>query len=262
MEKIRRVLRGVLGWDSWPYRRGSELLNLMMLLRNEELGTALSLQRLGNAAPGGDAEALRFARLIYPFYLRPGTKDVSVAINNFVREEYGMVGDLTDPRVLVDCGAYVGDTSAYFLSRFPGLRSIALEPMADSLTQARTNLSPYGDRVELRQIALTSDGTMVRMSGIQTGASIGDKGDIEVVSETISQILDGLPEGRIDILKMDIEGAEEQIFAQSPELWLDRVDLIIVETHGRKSTDTVLNALAGCGWKVNRSRNLYFCRKT
>lgn len=261
MEKIRRALRGVLGWDSWAYRRGSELLNLMSLLRSEEMRTALALSRLGKAAPGGAAEALRFTRLMHPFNIRPGTNDVSVAVNNFVREEYGAFGELTNPRVLVDGGAYIGDTSAYFLSRFPGLRSIALEPMADSLAQARANLAPYGDRVELRQAALTADGAMVRMSGVQTGARIGESGDIEVPSQTITQILDSLPEGRIDILKLDIEGAEGPIFAQSPATWLDRVGLIIVETHGPQITDTVLCVLAANGWSAERVRNLYFCRK-
>jgi FkbM family methyltransferase len=261
MEQIRRVLREVLGWDSWAYRRGSELLGLMSLLRSEGLGTARALNRLGKAAPGVAAEELRFSRLLHPFHIRPGTKDVSVALNNFVREEYGALGDLKNPRVLVDGGAYIGDTSAYFLSRFPELRSIALEPMADSLAQARVNLAPYGDRVELREAALTVDGAMVRMSGEQTGARIGDTGNIEVPSQSIPQILDSLPEGRIDILKMDIEGAEGMIFAQSPETWLERVGMIIVETHGPQITDTVLGALKANGWRADRVRNLYFCRK-
>jgi len=261
MEKIRRTLRRRLGWDSWAYRRGSELLNFMTLLHVEGLRTTRALNRLGKAAPGGMPEAVSFAKLAHPFHIRPGTKDVSVAINNFVREEYGAFGDLVNPRVLVDAGAFIGDTSAYFLSRFPGLRSIALEPMADSMAQARVNLAPYLDRVDLREVALTVDGATVHMSGVQTGARIGEAGDIEVASQTIPQILDSLPEGRIDILKMDIEGSEGPIFAQSPKLWLDRVGLIIVETHGPEITDIVLGTLIANGWSANRVRNLYFCRK-
>lgn len=80
MEKIRRALRGVLGWNSWTYRSGSVLLSLISLLRSEGMRTALALNRLSKAAPGGAAEALRFARLMHPFNIRPGTKDVSVAV--------------------------------------------------------------------------------------------------------------------------------------------------------------------------------------
>jgi FkbM family methyltransferase len=261
MERIRRLLRGVLGWDSRAYRLGSKLLGQLSLIRIEGAATARALAQLQAAPPGGAPEALRFARLAHPFNIRPGTKDVSVALNNFVREEYGAIAPAPDPRVLLDGGAYVGDTSAYFLSRYPGLRCVALEPMADSFDIARRNLAPYGDRVELHRAALTADGSPVRMSGVQTGARIGNTGEIEVPSMTIPAILDTLPEGRIDILKLDIEGAEGPIFAAAPETWLDRIGLIVVETHGPDITATVLRALAANGWSATRVRNLYFCRK-
>ena len=261
LERIRRALRGLLGWDSWAYRRGSKLLSYTSLVRSEGLGTARALLRLGAASPAAPAEALRFKRLAHPFYIRPGTKDVSVAINNFVREEYGAMTPSGRPQVLVDGGAYIGDTSAYFLSCYSYLRTIALEPMADSLKMSRRNLAPYGDRVELRACALTADGAPVRMSGMQTGARIGTEGTLEAPSVTIPQILAGLPEGRIDILKLDIEGAEGPIFAQNPEAWLGRVGMIVIETHGPEITKTVLDALSANCWSVRRIRNLYFCRK-
>lgn len=260
MEQIRRAVRRVLGWDSWLYRRGSQFLNIACLLRSEGLGTAYALTRLGTA-PAGPAEMLCFSRLDHPFHIRPGTKDVSVAINNFVREEYGSVAPGDTPRVLVDAGAYIGDTSSYFLSRYPSLRSIALEPMFESIEMARRNLAPYGNRALLCECALTADGATVHMSGEQTGARVSANGGIEVPSVTIPKILADLPEGRIDILKMDIEGAEGPIFASTPEAWLPNVGLIIVKTHGPESTATVLGALSANGWVAERRRNLYFCHE-
>jgi hypothetical protein len=123
MELIRRMLRGALGWDAPAYRLGSKLLTQAALVRSEGPATARALARLGSAAPGGPTVPFRFARLAHPFHIRPGTKDVSVALNNFVREEYGAVAPARDPRVLLDGGAYIGDTSAYFLSQYPGLPS-------------------------------------------------------------------------------------------------------------------------------------------
>lgn len=258
MEQLRRMVRGVLGWDSWLYRRGSRFLGWWQLMRSEGAATASALGRLGQST-GGAPEALRFARLDHPFYLRAGTKDISVAINNFVREEYGAIAPVSDPKVLLDGGAYIGDTSAYFLSKYKGLRSIALEPMADSRELATRNFAPYGDRAELWPMALTSDGAPVRMSGVETGARASDDGEIEVPSISIPQILEKLPEGRIDILKMDIEGAEGPIFSDAPERWLPHVGCIIVETHGPEITDTVLGALKANGWSARQFRNLYFC---
>lgn len=262
MEHFRRLLRRALGWDSTFYRLGSKLLSQSVLFRSESFATARALVRLGRAAPGGQPETLRFARLTHPFHIRPGTKDVSVALNNFVREEYGAISPLSDPRVLLDGGAYIGDTSAYFLSRFPGLRAVVLEPMGDSFELARLNLAAYGDeRVELHRAALTADGRPVRMSGVQTGARIGIVGDVEVPSMTIKDIIDRLPDRYIDILKLDIEGEEGRIFSSTPEAWLSRVGLIVVETHGPTTTNDVLSALTANGWTATRVRNLFFCRR-
>lgn len=254
-------MRAALGWDSTPYRLASRLIEQAELFRKERLVTARALRRLERAAPGGPAEALRFVRLAQPFYIRPGTTDVSVALNNFVREEYGAIAPEREPRVLVDGGAYIGDTSAYFLSRYPSLRAVAFEPMVEAYEAARRNLAPYGDRVELHRSALTFDGNPVRMVGVQTGARIGNVGDVEVPSVTISQIVERLPEGRIDILKLDIEGAEGPIFATNPEVWLNSVGLIVIETHGPDITNAVLGTLRAHRWRATRMRNLFFCSK-
>lgn len=261
MDGLRRLVRNVLGWDSKIYRRAAETWNRVKVRLAETSDTARALRRLSETPAGAPAEPVAFRALAHPFHLRPGTKDVLVAINNFVRREYGAFDAKGAPKVMVDGGAYIGDTSAYFLSRFPGLRVIALEPMPESREQAQRNLAPYGDRVELREAALTADGAPVRMSGVQTGARIGDAGDLEVPSVSISQLLDEMPDARIDILKLDIEGAEGPIFADAPERWLDRVGTIIVETHGPEITDTVLGAMATNGWAARRYRNLYFCQK-
>jgi hypothetical protein len=37
----------------------------------------------------------------------------------------------------------------------------------------------------------------------------------------------------VDILKIDIEGAELEVFSNGAEEWLSRVNLIIIETHDR-----------------------------
>ncbi len=38
---------------------------------------------------------------------------------------------------------------------------------------------------------------------------------------------------RIDILKLDIEGAEQELFESDSDTWLDRVNALIVELHDR-----------------------------
>jgi len=49
---------------------------------------------------------------------------------------------------------------------------------------------------------------------------------------TIDKIMDDYGLDRISILKVDIEGAEREVFMDSSQ-WLDKVDALIVELHGR-----------------------------
>jgi FkbM family methyltransferase len=160
---------------------------------------------------------------------------------------------------LIDAGAYIGDTTAYFLSRFPQLQAIAVEPNPESLELARRNLAPYENRVTLLPVALAATETPVRIAGTETGAQISSQG-VEVEATTIVKLLDGLPNGRASIVKMDIEGAEREVFAASPETWLPRIDHIIVETHGPDIARDVLAALGRNGWRAVRYRNLYYCQ--
>jgi hypothetical protein len=47
----------------------------------------------------------------------------------------------------------------------------------------------------------------------------------------------------IDLLKLDIEGAEEQIFSATDTAWLDHVRVLVIETHGARAEHAVKTAL-------------------
>jgi predicted O-methyltransferase YrrM len=98
-------------------------------------------------------------------FIRPGTPDVSTIINNVIREEYGHFSYAGDPQWMVDAGAYIGDTAAYFLSRFPRFRVIALEPNPPAFAMASQNLKPYGERVILMKKGLWVDDQNVLFGG-------------------------------------------------------------------------------------------------
>ena len=67
----------------------------------------------------------------------------------------------------------------------------------------------------------------------------------------------GIP--KLDILKMDIEGAEENVFASNPERWLPFVDLIVIEIHGSSELKLIANVLRNNGFTMVRYRSLWYC---
>ena len=260
METIRRLVRQRIGYKSPLYRIAARTLTGGMTLWREGLSTYLQTARL-RAAPGkgGTPTAVRFRSLQHPLYLRPGTDDLNAALNNIVRHEYGYLQPATPPKVMVDAGAYIGDTAVFFLNRYPGVTVHALEPNPESRAVAERNLAPYGDRVTLIPAALSTTVGTVTFGGSEMGARIGEGGYLEVATTTLPALLQQIPGAHIDILKMDIEGAEMDILCADVSDWLPHVDLLIVETHGPEITDKLQEVMAGQGWRVVCYRNLFYC---
>jgi hypothetical protein len=83
----------------------------------------------------------------YPLVCRPNTSDNPVFGQIFIEREYACLDDLPGANLIIDCGANVGYSSAYFLSRFPECRVIDVEPDPSNFSILEKNLAPYGERV-------------------------------------------------------------------------------------------------------------------
>lgn len=256
MEAVRRMIRGIVGQNSAIYRFASDSLNNAQIVRREGLSMVATFNRL-LTAKGGAPEFLTLRSLAHPILVRPGNDDIPTIVNNIIREEYAQFLPAEAPSIMVDAGAFIGDTSAYFLSRYPSLRVVAVEPEAANLQLAKVNLAPYGERVTLIQKALAGRAGLAAFGGQSIGGSL-DKAGSMVETTTLPEIMASIREARIDILKMDIEGAELQVFESEPEAWLPDVDLIIAELHGPVITATVSEILRRNGFGFRSHRSLTF----
>src|SRR5262249_49323663 len=55
----------------------------------------------------------------------------------------------------------------------------------------------------------------------------------KVSAITVSDILHQIDADRIDLLKLDIEGSELELFSRNTDEWLDRIQMIAIELHDR-----------------------------
>jgi FkbM family methyltransferase len=114
--------------------------------------------------------------------------------------------NIGEDEVLVDGGAFDGDTVAAFVARTQGTHRHIHAFEADP-----ANLGPLRDRigaiprVTVHPVGLWSHSDTLRFSGGQgPGGRLGEGGDVTVPV----QALDGLDVGPVTLIKLDIEGAE------------------------------------------------------
>lgn len=170
-----------------------------------------------------------------PIYIRSTSTDIRVLRHVFSNLAYALPEELTGQvSNVVDLGANVGISTLYFAERYRTAKVLAVEPDISSYTCLQRNVKTIsaGSRVSADQACVSDKRGTVRFSkqGPSWGRSIVEEGGIEVPSFTIADLLDKHGIENVDILKMDIEGAEKLAFKSVNE-WINRVGWIVVEVH-------------------------------
>ena len=189
----------------------------------------------------------------------------------FRNEAYACRPGRPDP-VIFDCGANIGLASIYWLSRYPGARITCFEPdpsiaavLRDNLEAARAHfgLERVGEKPDTttpEHVPSTSIGS-VRVveaalwietgskSFTEQGAGAGHLGGGGRVVPTVrlSDYLEAHATsagGRVDLLKVDIEGAEVDVLTDC-EPWLGFVDALFVEFHSSAGRPQRFDELVG-----------------
>jgi len=195
--------------------------------------------------------------LEYPVILRQNTLDTFVAHEIFGHKFYDvsmtnsrMYSDYIEeysvrpPKYILDAGGNIGLASIFFAVTYPDAQIITVEPDADNYFILSENIKHYKNITAVRgavwdketkvcisnrERALWDDGTL------NAGKYIVDEKEISgeeyVPAFTIDYLIEKYGVDKIDILKMDVEGAEREIFAGEHEKWLPKVKIIIIEHH-------------------------------
>ncbi len=198
----------------------------------------------------------------HPLYARAGTPDAVEIAHSTIREAYGKHLPTGEVRFIVDAGAYIGDATAWYLSRFPQSRVVALEPTPDSFAMLQRNCSPYGARVRMINGALWFCDDYLDLvlnpstsTGISVAKDVAGGGMVRALS--LNTIMNEAGAKMIDILKLDIEGAELQLFENNPDPWLSRTRCITMEIHSDEAYAAVHAATKRYGFVRRRYRELY-----
>jgi FkbM family methyltransferase len=174
--------------------------------------------------------------------LRRHTDDAGVLMQVFHYGEYDTnLIDWRSVRTVVDAGANIGLSSVLFGRRAPGARILAIEPEPTNLELLRQNLLelngldaqilPAALWPERQELTLQIRDASVSHSVLAGGAEAAPRG-LAVDTVTPAMLLDCLQGADIDLFKIDIEGAERDIFTH-PSLgqWIRSVRYLLIECH-------------------------------
>ena len=159
------------------------------------------------------------------------------------------------PRIL-DCGANVGLASLFYKRRYPAARITAFEadPAIAALLAHNVRANGAADVEVVAAAVWTEAGAIAfQADGADGGAvaSLGGGRAGAAVRVPAIRLADRLAHERIDLLKLDIEGAEAAVLTDCAGV-LENVNAILLEVHeldpDRRRCPDLLQLLAGCGF--------------
>jgi FkbM family methyltransferase len=190
-------------------------------------------------------------QLKYPIFLRAHTSDIEVFCQIFVQQELDY--DINwAVKYIVDAGANIGLSSIFLANKYPGVTIDAIEVSESNIELLRKNIGFYSNiNVVPKGLWWRSANLRISNPSAEPWAYI-----VEETTEDDAQAIPAIGIGellgqrniaQIDILKIDIEGAEAEVFGKSDTPWMSSVRCLMIELHDHFKPgckDAVLSTLS------------------
>jgi FkbM family methyltransferase len=201
----------------------------------------------------------------HPVVLRTGTTDI-VTYREALVKRYHMPGRLKrDVGTIIDMGANIGLVSLDLARTFPQARIVAVELDRGNFDLLQRNLAGLSDRVLTLHAAVWSHsgGVPYSLACEENAFAVSEQPDQAhplgwAPSTTPADLMPLLDGDQADYVKMDIEGAEQELLLSADVGWLEQVEAISVEVHRGVSAGAIAEILEKAGFSVRaltRHRN-------
>jgi FkbM family methyltransferase len=205
-----------------------------------------------------------------PVKLRPNSSDLSVFTQVFLDNDYNLRRfsryveicrsfseiDRSATPLILDCGANIGLSSLYFAKNWPSAHVIAIEPDPSNFELLQRNVTGYAN-IQPVQAAVGGEDGAVRITNTdaQEWARRTERVSAEALDAitglSIQSLIALAPPPQVYqpfLIKIDIEGAEKDLFSRSPE-WISKFPILIIELHdwmlpGQGTSRAFLEAIA------------------
>lgn len=185
------------------------------------------------------------------FFFR-GAADKGV-MSHFFTRGYRIRENSTDKvKFIIDAGANIGDETVRFRFFHPNAIIVGLEPAEDNFRLLQRNVQHDPHIIAFRK-GLWSKECRLRVIPGPTNEAFrvvevpNTEESYDVLGTTVHAIMRDFGVSEVDILKMDIEGAEYQVFSENSESWMSKVKVYIFEcpdNDRRGTTFAIFKALS------------------
>lgn len=180
-------------------------------------------------------------------------------IEVWLRRDYGVV---PDGATILDIGASTGVFAVYAAASAPRSRVVSFEPMpsAFALLQANVALNGFGDRVQVHHAAVAPETGEIDLfvdglffpSLVKEGTS-----SVRVPAISLADLIERHAPDGVDLLKIDVEGAEYDVFYGAAPETLAKIAEIRMEAHDlddERSVAALRRFLVSAGFTITHDQ--------
>jgi FkbM family methyltransferase len=208
---------------------------------------------------------MKIRDLEYPVELRLNNSDLVIFLGTFLHGDSDVKGRL-NPVTIFDLGANIGITALQFHRQFPSAKIFAVEPDPRNFSLLQKNTKEIHNIHPICAVISHLPGEFVQSNPDDLAMSFQFVPSSSSSGKTIPghTIADLIQHNRIQkplLIKMDIEGAERDIF-QNHNDWLGQTCGVLVEAHGDGTADLIYQTLFKNGFQTERIGEKIFGLRT
>jgi len=196
----------------------------------------------------------------HDIWIRKGTSDWNAFKQVFIWKEYEYP-IASAPATILDAGSNVGYAALWFIRKFPNAKIVSLEPETSNFEMLQKNTAPFSS-IKPIKAGLWGRSCFLRIIPTDWGnwgfrtEEVEEETADSIKALSVKEIMDSNGWETIDLLKMDIEGAERNVFAHDAHEWLPKVKMMFLELHDNVYKDcsrNVFKALLDYDFRVDVS---------
>jgi len=235
---------------------GLQIIKLVSLIRYFGLSAGVSLFFQLLFGSGKTAFYIRSKYFKNRLHIRSRQSDPYIFEQIFIEQQYRFPEKFNSKiEWILDAGANIGLAAVYFSNKYPDSKIICIEPDAENFRLLCENTSNYPNIIRLHAALWHQSEKLYIGNTEQLSAGYivePAKTNEGIMGITVKSLIEEYRIPRISIAKIDIEGAEKEVFESNNE-WIDHCDCILVELHDHLkpgASRAYFNAMKSYDWET------------